>query len=165
MFRPVVILPLLLAAASMARSVDDKDLIDRIVLDPTLKTFTKLVARAGMIEKLKSDGPFTILAPNDAAFAKLPVGTLDALLKDRAQVRKFVLLHVVSGKLMVKDLKEGALKMMSSDSITVKLNGTIKPKGVPTVSGAKILVPDVASSNGILHVIVAILVPAPPVIK
>ena len=139
-----------------ARTADDKDLIDRLVLDPTLKTFTKMVARAGIVEQLKGNGPFTIFAPNDAAFAKLPVGALDALLKDRAQVRKFVLMHVVSGKLMFKDLKEGPLKTIGGDSVMVNLKGGL------TVGRAKIVGPDVVSTNGPLHILSAVMVLAAP---
>ena len=134
---------------------DDKDLIDRLVLDPTLKTFTKLIAKAGMIEMLKGDGPYTIFAPNDAAFAKVPPLALQALTKDKALLRRTLNFHIVSGKIVAKDFKEGPLKTLAGDPLMVKLKGSL------TINGAKIVTPDTLASNGTIHIVSTVLLPLP----
>ena len=132
---------------------DDKDLIDHLVLEPSLKTFTKLIAKAGLIETLKGDGPYTIFAPNDAAFTKLGAVALQALTKDKALLRRTLNFHIVSGKILAKDFKEAPLKTLNGDPLTVKLKGSL------TINGAKIVTPDTLATNGTIHIVNTVLVP------
>jgi uncharacterized surface protein with fasciclin (FAS1) repeats len=142
-----------LLSLTVSARLDDKDLIDRLVLDPSLKTFTKLVTKAGLIELLKADAPLTVFAPNDAAFAKLPPGALDALMKDKFLLRKTIGLHILTGKLLVKDFKEGSTKTLSGDLLPFKFKGGL------TIGGAKIMVSDIPASNGTIHVVNMVLMP------
>ena len=135
---------------------DDKDLIDHLVLEPSLKTFTKLIAKAGLIETLKGDGPYTIFAPNDAAFTKLGAVALQALTKDKALLRRTLNFHIVSGKILAKDYNEGPLKTLATEPLMVKLKGSL------TINGAKIAVADVPASNGTIHIVNTVFVPPPP---
>lgn len=139
--------------------LDDKDLFDRMVLDPTLKTFVRLIVKADMIEAIKAEGPNTIFAPNDAAFAKLSPQTLEALKKDKALLRKTLNLHIVSGKVLTRDLKTGTLKTLSGGVLQVTLKVSVPPV-LPTIGGAKFVTPDAECSNGVLQVVDAILITA-----
>ena len=135
---------------------EEKDVIDQLVLNPDLKTFTKLVTKAGLIETLKADGPFTIFAPNDAAFARIPSATLEAWKKDKNLLRKALSYHIVPGKFLTKDFKEGPLKTLSGETLTIKLTPFL------TINGAKLVTPDGAASNGTIHTIGAVLTPTKP---
>ena len=162
MRRSLILLPLMLGAAVTAKPVpphDDKDIIDRLVLDPTLKTFTKLLAKTGLLETLKSEGPFTVFAPNDAAFARVPQSTMDAWKKDKALLRKMLSYHIVAGKLTTKDFKEGSLKTLSGEVLAIKVAGGL------TINGRGILTPDIATSNGTIHTVRAILMAPAKTIK
>ena len=167
MLRSVVILPLLLATPLLARPVDDKDLVDRLVLDQNLKTFTKLIARAGLIEQLKSDGPYTIFAPNDAAFAKVPPATMDTWKKDKALLRKALSYHIVASKLLDKDFKSGPLKTLSGESLAIYVRGRVgigtgvvlAPPTSFIVNGLKPLLTDIPASNGTIHIVSTFLTP------
>lgn len=141
--------------------LDDKDLFDRMVLDPTLKTFTKLIVKAGMVEALKADGPFTVFAPNDAAFAKVPPTTINAWMRDKALLRKMLNNQIVASKLLTKDLKDGTLKTLSGVSFQVFAKVTV-PITPISFGGAKVLTPDSECSNGILNIIGSMPVPMPP---
>ena len=131
--------------------LDDKDLVDRIILDPTLKTFTRLVAKAGLVETLKSEGPYTIFAPNDAAFARLPSAVMNSLLTEKIFLRKFVSSHIVNRKVFVKDFKEGSLKSLSGELIVVKIKGNL------TLNGAKVNKSDIPAANGIIHTMAGLI--------
>ena len=143
------------ALVSAGSHSDDKDLFDHLVLDPTLKTFTGLIVKAGMVEALKAEEPITLFAPNDAAFAKLPTATLDALKKDRALLRKTLSYHLLNGKLLTKDLKEGNLKTQSGDFLVIK----VKVGTTTTVNGQRIMTPDIETSNGVIHVVGTVMTP------
>ena len=123
------------------------------------KSFTTLVAAvkaAGLVETLKSDGPFTVFAPTDEAFAKLPAGTLESLLKpeNKKQLANILTYHVVSGKVMSKDVKSGAVKMVNGQNAKLKAN----KKGVK-INNAKVIKADVLTSNGVIHVIDTVILP------
>ena len=117
-------------------------------------TLAKLLANADLIETIKGDGPFTVFAPTDTAFAAVPPQTLKALLADKAKLKKVLLYHVVPGTLMANQLKAGGLK--TAEGADLKLTGTA---GVFTVNDANIAAADVVASNGVIHVIDKVLIP------
>lgn len=117
-------------------------------------TLAKLLANADLVETIKGDGPFTVFAPTDTAFAAVPADTLKALLADKAKLKKVLLYHVVPGTVMAKQLKAGELK--TAEGAALKLTDTA---GVFTVNDAHIAAADVVASNGVIHVIDKVLLP------
>ena len=117
-------------------------------------TLAKLLANADLLETVKGDGPFTVFAPTDTAFAAVPADTLNALLADKEKLKKVLLYHVVPGTLMAKQLKAGDLK--TAEGAALKLTDTA---GVFTVNDANIAAADVVASNGVIHVIDKVLLP------
>ena len=117
-------------------------------------TLAKLLANADLVETVKGDGPFTVFAPTDTAFAAVPADTLNALLADKEKLKKVLLYHVVPGTLMAKQLKAGDLK--TAEGAALKLTDTA---GVFTVNDANIAAADVVASNGVIHVIDKVLLP------
>jgi uncharacterized surface protein with fasciclin (FAS1) repeats len=133
-------------------------LIDVAVADGHFKTLAKALTAAGLVDTLKGAGPFTVFAPTDDAFAKLPAGTLDALLKDIPKLTAILKYHVLAGKVAAADvmhldgksattLSGGSLKVSTKDGVT--LNGS-----------AKVTKTDIAASNGLIHVVDSVLLPA-----
>lgn len=134
---------------------EDKDIMDKLILDPNLKTFINLIVKAGLVETLKAEGPLTVFAPNDTAFAKMPSATLERLKKNKLLLRKALSYHIFNGKVLSKDFKDGSLKMQSGDLVLVKVK-----LGLPlTINGRSILTPDIETSNGVIHVISTIMTP------
>mgnify|MGYP006161889603 CR=1 FL=1 len=111
------------------------------------------VQAAGLVDTLKGPGPFTVFAPTDEAFAKIPKATLDALLKDKAALTKVLTYHVVPGKVMAKDVKAGMVKTVQGSSITVATMGGVK------VDAANVVKTDIAADNGVIHVIDTVIMP------
>jgi uncharacterized surface protein with fasciclin (FAS1) repeats len=134
-------------------SAQAKDIVDTAVAAGTFKTLVAAVQAAGLVETLKGPGPFTVFAPSDAAFAKLPAGTVEALLKDKAKLASILTYHVVSGKVMAKDVKAGQVKTVQGQSMTIKTDGGVM------VDGAKVVATDVAADNGVIHVIDTVIMP------
>ena len=95
------------------------DIVDTAIAAGSFKTLVAAVQAAGLVDTLKSKGPFTVFAPTDAAFAKLPAGTLDALLKDKAKLAQILTYHVVAGQVMAKDVAPGQVKTVQGQSFTV----------------------------------------------
>lgn len=123
------------------------------------KTLLAAVTAAGLAETLSGKGPFTVFAPTDAAFAKLPAGTVEALLKDKAKLASILTLHVLSGKVMSSDVvSAGGAKPASLEG--EKLNIVVRNGGV-YVDGAKVVTADIVASNGVIHVIDTVLLPKP----
>ena len=120
----------------------------------SFNTLVAAVKAAGLADTLSGKGPFTVFAPTDAAFAKLPAGTVDALLKDVPKLKAILTYHVVSGSVMAKDVKTGMVKTVNGQSLNVVAGAS----GV-TVNGAKVTTVDVAASNGVIHVIDTVLLP------
>jgi uncharacterized surface protein with fasciclin (FAS1) repeats len=147
-----------LALAPQARSADaPKDIVDTAVAAGSFKTLAAALTAAGLVEALKGPGPFTVFAPTDAAFAKLPAGTLDDLLKptNKEKLKGILLYHVVSGKIMAADIKGSARPAtLQGATLDVKAGAA----GV-TVNSAKVTAADVAASNGVIHVIDAVVLP------
>jgi uncharacterized surface protein with fasciclin (FAS1) repeats len=134
-----------------------KDIVDTAVAAGSFKTLAAALEAAGLVGALKGPGPFTVFAPTDAAFAKLPAGTLEDLLKpeNKDKLKGILLYHVVSGKVMSADIK-GAAKpaTLQGAALDVKAGAS----GV-TVNGAKVTAADVAAKNGVIHVIDAVVLP------
>ena len=123
----------------------------------SFKTLLAAVQAAGLADTLQGAGPFTVFAPTDAAFAKLPAGTLDGLLANKAELASILTYHVVSGRVMAADL----LKTNGATPATV--NGqtldVVVAGGKVTVNDANVVTADVAASNGVIHVVDAVLLP------
>lgn len=130
-----------------------QDIVDVAVKAGSFKTLVAAVQAAGLVDVLKGPGPFTVFAPTDEAFAKIPKETLDGLLKDKAALTKVLTYHVVSGKVMAADVKAGKVKSVQGQEITVKTEGGVM------VDDSKVVATDVAASNGVIHVIDTVMLP------
>jgi uncharacterized surface protein with fasciclin (FAS1) repeats len=119
------------------------------------KTLVKLVKQAGLAGALQGKGPFTVFAPTDAAFAKVPKSTLAALAKDKAKLRAVLLYHVAKGKLTAaKVVKLRSIKTLNGQSLKVRVN-----HGTVTIGGARVVKANIGASNGVIHVINQVLIP------
>jgi uncharacterized surface protein with fasciclin (FAS1) repeats len=132
-----------------------KDIVATAESAGQFKTLIAALKAAGLDEVLKGKGPFTVFAPNDAAFAKLPKGTVEGLLKDKAKLKSILTYHVVGGKLGAKDVLGGAeLKTVNGQTLTAKKVG----KDV-MLDAAKVIKTDIECSNGVIHVIDCVVLP------
>lgn len=129
------------------------DIVDTAVAAGSFKTLVTAVQAAGLVDTLKGPGPFTVFAPTDAAFAKIPKAKLDALLADKAALTKVLTYHVVSGKVMAADVKAGKVKTVEGSEVTLATTGGV------TVNGAKVVKADVAADNGVIHAIDTVIMP------
>ncbi|MCL1468318.1 fasciclin domain-containing protein [Argonema galeatum] len=132
------------------------DIVDTAVNAGSFSTLVAAVKAANLVDTLKGAGPFTVFAPTDEAFAKLPEGTVDALLKDIPKLKKILTYHVVSGKVMAADVVKlkSATTVEGSDVKIDASNGGVK------VNDAKVSTADVAADNGVIHIIDTVLIPA-----
>ena len=134
-----------------------KDVVDTAVEAGSFNTLVAAVQAAGLVDVLKGDGPFTVFAPTDDAFAKLPDGTVDELLKpeNKDKLAAILTYHVVPGKVMSSDLSDGLMaKTVQGQEVKISLaNG-------PMVDNAKIVQADIETSNGVIHVIDSVIIPA-----
>ena len=140
-------------AITAAFSVQAKDIVDTAVGAGNFKTLATALTAAGLIDTLKGPGPFTVFAPTDAAFAKIPKADLDALLKDKAKLTAVLTYHVVSGKVMAKDVKAGKVKTVQGTELTVSTTGGVM------VDAAKVTSVDIVADNGVIHVIDSVIMP------
>lgn len=153
------LLGLSLCASALANH-HNKDMAKDIVgVASSIDTFSTLVAAvkaADLVGVLQGDGPFTVFAPTNAAFAKLPAGTVESLLKPENKDKLVAILtyHVVPGKVMAADVKAGSVKTVNGASFSLKIEG-----GSVMVDGAKVVQTDVAASNGVIHVIDSVILP------
>jgi len=141
------------ALAACAMAVQAKDIVETAVAAGNFKTLATALQAAGLVDTLKGKGPFTVFAPTDEAFAKVPKADLDALLKDKAKLTAVLTYHVVPGKVMAKDVKAGQVKTVQGSSLTIGTMGGV------TVDNAKVTATDIAASNGVIHVIDTVLMP------
>ncbi len=135
-------------------SAQPKDIVDTAIAAGTFKTLAAALQAAGLVQQLKGPGPFTVFAPTDDAFAKIPKADLDALMKDKAKLTKVLTYHVFAGNAGSADLK------MLKD-LSVASGGRLKidaSKGLK-VDNANVIKADVAASNGLIHVIDTVLIP------
>jgi len=136
-----------------AMAAQSKDIVDTAVSAGTFNTLAKALTAAGLVDTLKGPGPFTVFAPTDEAFAKLPKAQLDALLADKAKLTAVLTYHVVSGKVMAKDVKAGKVKTVQGSDLTVATAGGVM------VDGARVTATDIISDNGVIHVIDSVVLP------
>ena len=140
-----------------ATSCDKKDIVDTAVAAGSFTTLAKALTEAGLIETLKSEGPFTVFAPTDEAFAKLPAGTLDELLKpeNKNKLKGILTYHVVAGKVTAADVVtlQKAKTVNGQDLKIAVKDGTVM------VDNAKVVKTDIMCSNGVIHVIDAVVLP------
>ncbi|AKG20380.1 fasciclin domain-containing protein [Calothrix sp. 336/3] len=131
------------------------DIVDTAVKAGSFSTLVAAVKAAGLVDTLKGTGPFTLFAPNDEAFAKLPQGTVEALLKDLPKLKKILTYHVVSGKVMASDvMKLKSAKTVEGEDVKIDTSHGVK------VNNATVTTPDVAADNGVIHIIDTVLMPA-----
>jgi uncharacterized surface protein with fasciclin (FAS1) repeats len=147
-----------LAPAGTTARADTKDIVDTAVAAGSFKTLATALEAAGLVDTLKGAGPFTVFAPTDEAFAKLPAGTLESLLKpeNKAKLQRILTYHVVSGKVMASDVvRLQSAKAVSGDTIRIATrNGSV------TVDNARVVKTDIIASNGVIHVIDAVILPS-----
>ncbi len=122
------------------------------------KTLAAALGAAGLVATLKGPGPFTVFAPTDAAFAKLPAGTVETLLKpeNKAKLVSILTYHVVAGKVMSASLAGKVTEAKTVEGMTVKIDAT---KGGVSVNDAKVVAADIGATNGVIHVIDTVLIP------
>ena len=140
-------------ALGLAVSAQAKDIVDTAVAAGTFGTLATALKAAGLVDTLKGKGPFTVFAPTDAAFAKIPKADLDALLKDKAKLNAVLTYHVVAGKVMAADVKAGKVKTVQGSDLTVATAGGVM------VDGAKVTATDIVADNGVIHVIDTVIMP------
>jgi len=136
---------------------DKHDIVDTAVAAGSFKTLVAAVTAAGLVDTLKSAGPFTVFAPSDDAFAKLPAGTVAELVKpeNKAKLTAILTLHVMPGNVMAADVAGKKLSPASVNGEALHVDGT---HGV-TVNGAHVTSADIACTNGVIHVIDTVLMP------
>lgn len=137
-----------------SRTTPSKNIVDTAIAAGHFTTLVAGIKAAGLVETLSGKGPFTVFAPSDEAFKKLPAGALDALLKDTAKLKAVLTYHVVAGHVEAKDVKSGGLKTVQGSDITA----VAAASGV-TVNGAHVKQADIAATNGVIHVIDAVIMP------
>ncbi len=130
------------------------DIVDTAISAGQFNTLAKALTVAGLVDTLKGAGPFTVFAPTDAAFAKIPADKLNALLADKAALTKVLTYHVVPGRILARDVKSGEVKTAQGQAITIKAGKT----GV-MVNDARVVQTDVMASNGVIHVIDTVILP------
>lgn len=141
------------ALSFAALSAQAKDIVDTAVGAGNFKTLAAALSAAGLVDTLKGKGPFTVFAPTDEAFAKIPKAQLDALLADKAKLTAVLTYHVVPGKVMAKDVQAGMVKTVQGSSLTVSTMGGVM------VDGAKVTATDIVADNGVIHVIDSVVLP------
>ena len=153
---PVIALTLLLASSMMA-GTPNKDIVDTAVAAGQFNTLAKALQAAGLVDTLKGTGPFTVFAPTDAAFAKLPAGTVEELLKPENKSKLVAILtyHVVAGEVKAGDVvKLTSAKTVNDDPLKITtMNGNVM------INDANVVKADILCSNGVIHVIDTVLLP------
>jgi uncharacterized surface protein with fasciclin (FAS1) repeats len=143
------------AATAPAQPRQSRDVVQTAVAAGQFKTLARLLTRAGLVGALEKPGPYTVFAPTDAAFAKVPRQTLDALLADKPKLKAVLLYHVVSGKVVAADVvKLSSARTLEGKRVRIKVAGTNV-----FVNSAKVTKPNVMASNGVIHVVNRVLIP------
>ena len=143
-----------LALATAASTALSADIVDTAVSAGQFNTLATALKAAGLVDTLKGPGPFTVFAPTDAAFAKIPQADLEALLKDKAKLTSVLTYHVVPGKAMASDVKPGAVKTVQGSAFTVRTQS-----GKVMVDNANVIKTDISADNGVIHVIDSVILP------
>ncbi|MDM7460255.1 MAG: fasciclin domain-containing protein, partial [bacterium] len=138
----------LIGAVAVSQRAERKDIVDTAIAAGQFKTLVKLVQEADLVDALRGEGPFTVFAPTDAAFAKLPKAQVDALLKDKEALKQVLLYHVVSCKVMSKDVvKLRSAKTLQGQNVNIRVqNKTVR------INDARVVRADIECSNGVIHV-------------
>ena len=147
----------LASVIALPARAQQKDIVDTAVAAGSFTTLAAALQAAGLVETLKGKGPFTVFAPTDEAFAKLPAGTVDELLKpeNREKLRAVLTYHVVPGKVTAAQVtKLTSAKTVQGSNVTVKTTG-----GKVMIDNANVVKADVAASNGVIHVIDTVIMP------
>ena len=152
--KPVSKLAAGVALALITSVASAADIVETAISAGQFKTLVTALQEANLVDTLKGDGPFTVFAPTDAAFAKLPAGALDALVKDKDKLAAVLTYHVVPGKVMAAQVKPGKVKTVQGESLNVSTQG-----GSVMVDNAKVLKTDIGASNGVIHVIDTVILP------
>src|SRR5512146_416303 len=143
------------SGSSASRSGTDQNIVQTAIAAGQFNTSASRLTKAGLVDTLSTGGPFTVFAPTDAAFAKLPKATLKALAKHPAQLKSVLLYHVVPGNVTAADVvKLSSAKTLNGSSVTIKV-----ANGAVFVNQARVTTPDVMASNGVIHVINKVLIP------
>ena len=148
----------LLGTITLSAAAAEKNIVDTAVAAGSFKTLAAALKAADLVDTLKDKGPFTVFAPTDEAFSKLPAGTLDSLLKpeNKAKLRSILLYHVVSGNVMSTQV----VKMTSATTVNGQDVKISTQGGTVMVNDAKVVKADIAASNGVIHVIDTVLLPS-----
>ncbi len=141
------------ASYKQAEMAPEQDIVGVAVSAGSFNTLATAVQQAGLVSTLTSNGPFTVFAPTDEAFAKIPKDKLDALLADKAALADVLTYHVIAGKVMAADVKAGEVKTIEGSNITITTDNGVM------VDNAKVIKTDVLASNGVIHVIDTVLIP------
>jgi len=144
-----------LLGPTLARAAD---IVDTAVAAGSFSTLVTAVKAAGLVKTLKGKGPYTVFAPNDAAFAKLPPGTVESLLKNKAKLATILKYHVVPGRVKAADVAGKSLQVKTAAGLPVNVDGTFGVR----VNDAHVIQPDIEASNGVIHVIDTVLLPPAP---
>ncbi len=152
----VLAVTLLLIPTLHAAKAETKDIVDTAVAAGSFKTLVAAVQAAGLVETLKGPGPFTVFAPTDEAFAKLPAGTVETLLKPENKEKLVAILtyHVVPGKVMAADVKAMNVKTVNGEEAKITV-----ADGKVMIDKANVVKTDIETSNGVIHVIDAVIMP------
>ncbi len=143
------------APAAVTTVAGPKDIVDTAVAAGQFKTLATALTAAGLIDTLKGPGPFTVFAPTDAAFAKVDAATLAKLLANKEALTKVLTYHVVAGKVTSADIKPGMVKSLEGSELMIAVSG-----GKVMVDKATVTTADVMASNGVIHIIDTVLIPA-----
>jgi uncharacterized surface protein with fasciclin (FAS1) repeats len=150
----VIALMAMPALAGGCGSNERQDIVDTAIAAGSFGTLVTAVKAAGLVDVLKGDGPFTLFAPTDEAFAKLPAGTVEALLKDKDALTAILTYHVVPGKVMAADvIKLASAKTVQGQSISIDSSSGVM------VDNANVIQTDIITSNGVIHVIDSVILP------
>ena len=142
-------------ATTAGPQTGEKNLVQTAIAAGQFKTLASLLQKAGLAGTLEGKGPFTVFAPTDAAFAKVPKATLKTLAKDKAKLKAVLLYHVANGRLTAaKVVKRSSIKTLDGKSVSVRVR-----RGKVYVGGARVVTADVKASNGVIHVINKVLIP------
>jgi uncharacterized surface protein with fasciclin (FAS1) repeats len=151
----VLITGLLLAGTGGSQAAPMQDIVDTAVAAGSFKTLVKAVQEAGLVQTLKGTGPFTVFAPTDEAFAKLPAGTVDKLLMDKEQLKAVLTYHVVAGRVLAADvMKMKSAKTLNGQEIAISMQGA-----AVMVDKARVIRTDIMATNGVVHVIDSVILP------
>ncbi len=145
------------APAALAGKAESKNVVEIAASNSAFSTLVAAVKAAGLAEALSGDGPFTIFAPTNDAFAKLPKGTVETLLKpeNKEKLQAILTYHVLSGKVTAAEVKPAKVKTLNGASVNIKVQG-----GKVMVDGAQVVKTDIIGSNGVIHVIDSVILPS-----